>query len=211
MEKFRALFPVVAILLSGLLFQDKHFDSQWPQNKQSNFATAEADSLYSVIMQNMAASEDSLSFRAAELYPATKKYLGPDFELTDVSGVTVQLSDYRGKVVILNIWATWCPPCREEIPSLIQLQKKFNSKGLQIIGVSVDEDNSEKVVADFIRNFGINYPVTIDDGTVQEEYGPLSVIPTTYILDRSGYIRYYAPGYLEYEQLEEAVTDLVDQ
>lgn len=156
------------------------------------------------------AEQDSVNTRPAEVFPATKDYQGPDFELIDENGETVRLSDYRGKVVLLNIWATWCPPCREEVPALVRLQEEYGADGLQIIGVSIDENGAGEAVSEFAGSFDINYPVPVDDGVVQEKYGPLSVIPTSYFLDREGYIRFYAPGYLEYEQMEETVRKLLN-
>ncbi len=156
------------------------------------------------------AADDTLTWRPAEVYPATKEYQVPDFTLKDYKGETVRLHDYRGKVVLLNIWATWCPPCREEVPELVKLQREYGESGLQVIGVSIDENGAEDAVSDFAGSHDINYPVPVDDGSVQKKYGPLSVIPTTYILDADGYLRFYAPGYLEYEQMEEAVRELLD-
>ncbi|MDG5766683.1 TlpA disulfide reductase family protein [Balneolales bacterium ANBcel1] len=154
--------------------------------------------------------QDSPGWRPAEVFPATRDYKGPDFGLPDFEGNTVTLEEFRGNIVVLNIWATWCPPCRDEVPALIRLQEQFGDSGVQVIGVSIDENGARQSVSGFAREFGINYPVPLDDGTVQELYGPLSVIPTTYILDEEGYIRFYAPGYLEYDQLEDAVLQLIE-
>jgi len=154
---------------------------------------------------------DTISWRPAEVYPATREYKGPDFELPGIESETVTLHEFRGNVVVLNIWATWCPPCRDEVPALIRLQDTFGDAGLQVIGVSVDENGAEAAVRAFSQEFGVNYPVPLDDGTVQELYGPLSVIPTTYIFDADGYIRFYVPGYMEYDQMEEAVKELMER
>ncbi|MGM0738560.1 MAG: TlpA family protein disulfide reductase [Bacteroidota bacterium] len=153
---------------------------------------------------------DTVTWRPAELHPATLDYKGPDFELEDLDGRIVRLSDFDGQIVVLNLWATWCPPCRDEVPSLIRLQEEFGGRGVQVIGVSLDENGARRKVTDFAQSFGVNYPVPVDDGTVRGKYGPLSVIPTTYIFDAQRHIRFYAPGYLEYEQLEEAVRSLLN-
>ncbi len=153
--------------------------------------------------------QDAATWRPADLFPATREYRGPDFELTGQEGQPIRLSDYDGRIVVLNLWATWCPPCRDEVPALIRLQEEYGEAGVQVIGVSLDENGARQAVADFAESFGINYPVPVDDGTVQQEYGPLSVIPTTYFLDRNRHIRFYAPGYLDYEQMEETVRDLL--
>lgn len=122
--------------------------------------------------------------RAAE-ETALKK--APDFSLQDISGKTVRLSDYNGKVIILNFFATWCPPCREEIPDFIELVDTTDKGRFAIIGVSV-----EKLDEDAVRKFAaakkINYPVLVDDGFVSKAYGPISSIPTTFIINRNGNI-----------------------
>jgi len=156
------------------------------------------------------ADTDQPTWRPAELFPATRVYQGPDFELEDLDGTPLRLSDFEGKIIVLNLWATWCPPCRDEVPALIRLQEEFGDRGVQVIGVSLDENGTRQKVADFAQSFGVNYPTPVDDGRVQEKYGPLSVIPTTYILDGGRNIRFYAPGYLEYAQMEEAVEELLN-
>lgn len=114
--------------------------------------------------------------------PAVK---APDFTLQDINGKNVKLSDYRGKVVILDFWATWCGPCRKGIPDLIQLQNKYK-KDLMVIGISVDQDNTIKDVIPFYKNNGINYPVVYADENVVNSYGGIEAIPTSFVIDREG-------------------------
>jgi peroxiredoxin len=109
----------------------------------------------------------------------------PAFTLTDLSGKSVSLSDFRGKVVVLDFWATWCPPCRREIPDFIDLQKKFGSQGLEIVGIALDEP--DKVQA-FARQNGMNYPVLLGSDEISMKYGGIEGIPTTFIIDKSGRI-----------------------
>ncbi len=111
----------------------------------------------------------------------------PDFELPTLEGETFRLSDHRGKVVLLNFWATWCAPCRAEIPDFIKLQQKLGEDQLLIVGISLDEEG-EEVVRPFVEKMGINYPVVIDDGSVARLYGGVYAIPTTVIVDPSGNI-----------------------
>lgn len=109
----------------------------------------------------------------------------PDWQLKDLDGKSVKLSDFKGKVVILNFWATWCPPCRREIPSFVSLQKEYGDKGLVIIGVSLDE-KGPAAVKPFISKMGINYPVVMGDPKVAADYGGIAVVPTTFVIDRNG-------------------------
>ncbi|MCP2519925.1 TlpA family protein disulfide reductase [Candidatus Aminicenantes bacterium AC-335-A11] len=114
--------------------------------------------------------------------------IAPDFTLQDINGNLVRLSDFRGKIIILNFWATWCPPCRKEIPIFIKLYKKYKDEGLVIIGISLDRGGKE-VVIPFVKKYGINYPVLIGTSEVEEAYGGIRGIPTTFIIDKEGKIR----------------------
>lgn len=131
----------------------------------------------------------------------------PDFALKQLNGETFRLSDHRGNVVAINFWATWCPPCREEIPDLIELQEEMNEEVL-FVGVSLDEGGPEKVRT-FAEEFGINYPIVIDDGTVAQKYGPIRGIPTTFLVDREGRVRVRSIGLLTKENLRPVLRALV--
>lgn len=105
----------------------------------------------------------------------------PDFTLKDLNGKETKLSDFKGKVIILNFFATWCPPCRHEVPDFIELKKAYGPGGLEIVGVAlVSLEDADK----FAKEAGINYPTLIDDGKVSDLYGPIRSIPTTFILDK---------------------------
>jgi peroxiredoxin len=112
----------------------------------------------------------------------------PGWKLKDVDGNPVSLSQFKGKVVVLDFWATWCPPCRTEIPGYIALQKKYRDDGLVVVGISVDTDGVAPVKK-FMKDIGINYIVVMADDVVQDAYGPLQGYPTTFIIDRDGQIR----------------------
>ena len=115
------------------------------------------------------------------------KMVAPRLQLQSIEGKTVRLSDYKGKVVVLNFWATWCPPCREEIPDLVSLQKQYAARGVVVLGVSMDEGGPAKV-ARFAKKYGINYPVVMGDEKTSENFGGIQVLPTTFIIDREGNI-----------------------
>ncbi|MGB7133616.1 MAG: TlpA disulfide reductase family protein, partial [Candidatus Sulfotelmatobacter sp.] len=110
--------------------------------------------------------------------------IAPDFSLPDLTGKKIDLSSYRGKVVLLDFWATWCDPCREEIPDFIDLQKKYGSQGLQIIGVSMDD--APGPVRDFDRRFKMNYPVVMGNAKTGELYGGVLGLPITFLIERDG-------------------------
>lgn len=105
----------------------------------------------------------------------------PDFSLTNTDGQKVSLADFKGKALILNFFASWCPPCKREIPDFIELQKTYGDKGFTFVGVSLVDARESK---DFVAKMGINYPVLVDDGKVSALYGPVRSIPTTFMIDK---------------------------
>lgn len=111
----------------------------------------------------------------------------PDFVLKDIDGKTVRLSDYRGKAVVVNFWATWCPPCKIEMPWLVDLENKYRSQGLEIIGVALDEASKEEITK-FAHDMKLNYSVVIGDDSTADAYGNVQMLPTTFYIDRSGRI-----------------------
>jgi len=119
---------------------------------------------------------------------ASKGLTAPDFVLTDLQGHNLKLSDLRGKAVVLNFWATWCPPCKEEIPWFVELQKRYGSQGLQVIGVSMDDDGDQKDVAKFAAANSINYPVLLGKDNVANQYGGIEYLPTTFYIGRDGVV-----------------------
>jgi len=113
--------------------------------------------------------------------------LAPDFTLPTVDGKQLKLSDYKGKVVIIDFWATWCPPCRKGIPDLIDLKKKYGSKGFEVIGISLDTDTKAQVPG-FVKDKGMNYPVVYGNQNVAQLYGGIEAIPTSFVIDKHGKI-----------------------
>src|SRR5512139_1190623 len=110
-----------------------------------------------------------------------------DFGLPTLRGDYVKLSDYRGRVVFLNIWATWCPPCREEMPSMKSLYQRLKGREFEMLGVSIDREG-ERVVRPFAAKYGLTFPVLLDpDGKTQRLYG-LTGVPETFIVDKSGVV-----------------------
>ncbi|NOZ63823.1 MAG: TlpA family protein disulfide reductase [Caldiserica bacterium] len=132
-----------------------------------------------------------------------------DFALKNLQGEIVKLSDFQGKVIILNFWATWCPPCRKEIPFFVELQKKYGEKGLQVIGISIDR-GGVKVLKRFAKKYEINYPVLLADSEVTKKYGGIVGIPTTFIINQKGGIVKKFIGYREKAIFESEVKQLLN-
>jgi peroxiredoxin len=109
----------------------------------------------------------------------------PDFSLQSLEGKTVRLSDYRGKPVVLNFWATWCEPCKVEMPWFVDLQKQYGPSGVQFLGVAMD-DASTKEIAAFAESMKVNYPILIGKDSVGDDYGGVQFLPETFYIDRTG-------------------------
>ena len=132
----------------------------------------------------------------------------PDFAIRDLKGTDLTLADYKGKVLILNFWATWCGPCRAEIPDFIEAYKENKARGLEIIGVSVDRMTADKLLA-FVEKAGINYPVALADRSIVGAYEPGEYIPATIVVDKKGVIRFRHVGQLEKADLVKLFNGLV--
>jgi thiol-disulfide isomerase/thioredoxin len=131
-----------------------------------------------------------------------------NFALKSAEGKTFELNKYHGKIVIVNFWATWCGPCRREIPDFIELYRKYKGQGLEIIGISVDEDGWESVTP-YVKESGINYPIVLQDDKVVKNYGSFSGIPTTFIVDGNGTILFEQTGTMTKAQLESKIKPLL--
>ena len=138
---------------------------------------------------------------------ATEQRAAPEFELPDLSGQTVSLAASDGRVRLIDFWATWCPPCRDEIPMLNELQKAYESEGLTILAIS---DEKAEVVREFAEEVGMNYTNLIDAGEVSENYRVLG-LPTAFLIDRDGRIVDSYMGPKSRKHLEEKIRELLDQ
>ncbi|OIO33718.1 MAG: hypothetical protein AUJ70_02655 [Candidatus Omnitrophica bacterium CG1_02_40_15] len=132
----------------------------------------------------------------------------PEFSLKDVSGIEKKLSDFKGKVVIIDFWATWCPPCKEEIPHFIDLYNQYKEQGLEVIGIALDM-RGEKVVPGFALKNKINYTILLGNEEVSDLYGGIRAIPTTFIVDKDGNIRKKYIGYNDKEVFEKDIKELL--
>jgi len=168
---------VVVLVITGLLFMGKSFTSH-----SGGVAKANGD-------------EDRFNGKTA-----------PDFELKvlDGKGKTLKLSDLKGKGVVVNFWATWCEPCKIEMPWLVDFQNKYGPQGLQIVGISM-EDTDEKTISTFAHKMGVNYPILIGEEKVADLYGGIDGMPTLFFVDRSGKIVEHELGLRSMSILEDNI------
>jgi len=146
----------------------------------------------------------------AQSKEATVSNIRPLFKLKDIEGNVRDVKEWDGQVLMVNFWATWCPPCRKEIPAFIELQEKYKDKGFTIVGIALDE---KQAVIDFIDPMGVNYPILMAEQegiTLTKAYGNrLGVLPFTVIIDRKGNIIHRQRTELTYEQVEGMIKPLL--
>jgi thiol-disulfide isomerase/thioredoxin len=132
----------------------------------------------------------------------------PAWELKGLDGAVVRSDDFAGKVVVLDFWATWCPPCRKEIPGFIALQKQYGDRGLAVIGVSLDEGGPD-AVRGFVAKAGVNYAIVMGNEKIVRDFGGIEGIPTTFIIDREGRVVGKHVGYADKAAFEKAILPLL--
>jgi peroxiredoxin len=140
---------------------------------------------------------------------AKNRKAAPEFSLKDANGQTVHLADYRGKVVLLDFWATWCGPCKIEIPWFMEFETQFKDQGFAVLGVSMDEDGWA-AIKPYVRDRKMNYRVLLGDDKVSTSYGGLDALPTTLLIDREGNIASVHEGVsMGKEEFKNAIVQLL--
>jgi peroxiredoxin len=141
--------------------------------------------------------------------PLTQSSVAPDFSLESLDGKTMRLSDLRGKAVLLNFWATWCGPCKIEMPWFVDLQNQYGSQGLQIVGVAMD-DASKEDIGKFAKDMGVNYPILIGKDSVGDQYGGVPALPETFLISRDGKIVDKIIGLKGKAEIEDAIKNALN-
>ena len=216
MRKILSLITIIIILTLGLLL----FTNCKPQISEDTTKEEASSSLKpeaTVVEDKKIAEEETVKEDKGQdsentINPDNKNEdeipYANDFTLLDLDKNEVSLSDYKGKIVLINFWATWCPPCRLEIPGFIEVNNLYKDKNVQFIGVSVDTDI--KALKDFVEDYGINYP-TLIDGTI-DNISPvwgIRAIPTTFILNENGIVMFRNVGMMTKDQLIKVLEGLL--
>ncbi len=134
----------------------------------------------------------------------------PDFKLQDLAGNILSLGELKGKVVVLNFWATWCPPCRAEIPDIVEVYNQNKNKGLEIIGLSVDQMSAEDLIS-FAAGYKMSYPIAFATRDIVEDYKPGNYIPATIFIDKQGQIRHKKVGPISKDELLRIFDQLIQE
>ena len=149
------------------------------------------------------------SLPTGELKSEGQRKQAPNFSLKDADGNAVNLSDYRGKVVLVNFWATWCGPCEAEIPWFIEFEKKYKDQGFAVLGVSMDDDGW-KSVRPYVASHKINYRVMIGSELVSQQFGEIESLPTSFVLDRAGRIASNHIGLVDKVDYQNEIVKLLE-
>jgi len=161
-----------------------------------------------VVALSAGCSSSPRTVRAASLKPAKDRQKAPDFELKDVNGQAVHLSDYKGKVVLLDFWATWCGPCKIEIPWFQEFERQNKDKGFAVLGVAMDDEGWD-AVKPFAQERGINYRLVLGNDKIADLYGGLEALPTTLLIDRDGNIAAVHVGLSGKNEFEDGIQELL--
>ncbi len=154
--------------------------------------------------------KDFPNIRKASALPVKARPDAPEFVLKDLDGSEVRLSDFDGRVRIVDFWATWCPPCVREIPHFQALYETYRDKGLTVIGISMDQGGSQ-VVRTFARKIGMDYPTLMGDVKTVRAYGNIQAIPTTFVIDRQGRVYRIYAGYRDRAVFEKDILTLLEE
>jgi peroxiredoxin len=148
------------------------------------------------------------SVKAETVKPDKDRKAAPEFTLKDSDGKTVKLSDYKGKVVLLDFFATWCGPCKIEIPWFMEMERKNKDRGFAVLGVAMDDEGWE-IVKPFLADLGVNYRVVIGNDTTAGMYGGVDALPTTFLIDKEGRIAAVHVGLASRKDFEDGVEQLL--
>jgi len=156
-------------------------------------------------------SQNTRAESQTDVKPASKRNPAPDFELKDANGQTFRLADYKGKVVLLNFWATWCPPCKVEIPWFKDFEKDYKDRGFAVVGISLDDDGWQ-AVKPYLESRQVNYRVALGNMQIEQLYGGgdgIQSLPTSFIIDREGKVADVHVGLISRSDYQNELEELL--
>lgn len=165
--------------------------------------------VFFLILRDASASASDSSLQDFSAIPLEVNYPAPELPLQDLAGKPVSLADYRGSVVMVNLWATWCPPCKEEMPTLETFYKAHKNDGFVLIAINQEE--TRDVVTPFVKEFGLTFPVWLDEKYLAERMFKTENLPSSYVIDRKGIVRLMWIGAISKTKLEQYVTSVIKE
>ena len=160
-----------------------------------------------IFLPKESASSEAASPQDFSTVPSKVDFAAPELTLTDLDGNSVSLEDYRGQVVLVNLWATWCPPCREEMPTLVSFYERYKSQGFVLI--AIDQGETLEDVLPFVADFGLTFPVWMDESSLAGRRFNTISLPSSYVIDRDGRVKLMWLGGISEKNLESYVPDLI--
>ena len=155
-------------------------------------------------------SYNSVKAAGSSVKSEKERKAAPEFALKDADGRTARLADYKGKVVLLNFWATWCGPCKIEMPWFMEFERKYKDQGFNVVGVSMDEEGWA-VVKPFIADMAVNYRVLQGSDSIAQLYGGVDALPTTFLIDRDGKVAATHVGLAAKSEFENGIKELLEK
>lgn len=160
-----------------------------------------------LLIKNNRANDVSVSTTDISAVPLQMDYMAPELDLITLDGDPVSLADFRGSVVLVNLWATWCPPCRQEMPTLNAFYDRYKDQGFILIGI--DQEEPREVVEPFVQEYGLTFPVWLDEDYLSEQAFKTVHLPSSYVIGRDGRVRLMWIGAISQENLEKSVPEII--
>ena len=174
----------------------------WHNLRERKLAMQRARESQVVLLPEKQGSAAQSGTESDDLAPVMRGKQAPAFALTSLDGKKVSLADYKGRPVLVNFWATWCGPCKVEMPWFEEFRKQYAAQGFEVLGLADDVDAGKDMIAKVASKAGVSYPILLTDGKVQKAYGGLDVLPMSFYVDRNGVIVEQTAGLGSKEQIE---------
>ncbi len=205
MDAVKRMILVVGLMVVGISLM---LWAGWHNLRERRLAMQKAQESHVALIPEGGAAGGGASSDDVE----APKMLGkqaPNFTLTTLDGKKVSLSDYKGRPVLVNFWATWCGPCKLEMPEFEEFRKQYSAQGLEILGLADDVDAGNDKIAEVAKKTGVTYPILLTDGKVQKAYGGLDVLPMSFYVDRNGKVVVETAGYGGKDEIEENIKKTI--